>query len=189
MKHTFLPTSSLFYISLIASSYPSLSFRFEILENLKLTKEGISKARARAAPGLPAKGTQYLGCFASTPAKNLPSSSNGSQFFPEEAKQPSSVSGQTCFSDVLALPCVWSCSWDKQGLQEHHWSFLLSPRPPLLLARLSGWERHRELPSPSFPFPEPVAAMTTPWYRRSRLFGHLFVQVMDISCAAPSCCP
>lgn len=72
MKHAFLPTSSLFYISLIASSYPSLSFRFEILENLKLTKEGISKARARAAPGLPAKGTQRLGRFASTPAKNLP---------------------------------------------------------------------------------------------------------------------
>ena len=106
MERAFLLPSSLFYVSLIASSYPCLSFRFEILENLKLTKEGTSKARARAAPRLSANGTQRLGRFAAIPAKNLSSSLNGSHFLREEAKQPSSVPEQRCFSNVLALPCV-----------------------------------------------------------------------------------
>lgn len=116
MKQAFLPPSSLFYVSLIASSYPSLSFRFQILENLKLTKEGISEARARAGPGLSANGTQRLGRFAAIPAKNLSSSLNGSHFLPAEAEQPPSLPGQRGFSQVLALPLVQSCSWDEHRL-------------------------------------------------------------------------
>lgn len=136
MKHAFLPTSSLFYISLIASSYPSLSFRFEILENLKLTKEGISKARARAAPGLPAKGTQRLGRFASTPAKNLPApqmEASSSQRRP--SSHPVSQDGRV--SPVSSLSRVREAAAGR--LREHHWSFLLSPGAPrLLLARWPG---------------------------------------------------
>lgn len=112
MKCTFLPAPSLFYIFLIASSYPSLSFCFEILENLKLTKDGTCKAWAQAAPvpGLSANGIQSMGCFAVIPAKNLSSSLNGSCFLPENDKQPSSVPRRGV-SPRCFLSCA-SCSWE-----------------------------------------------------------------------------
>lgn len=191
MKHTFLPPSSLFYVSLIASSYPSLSFRFEILENLKLTKEGISKVRAWAAPGLSAKATQRLGCFAATPAKNLSSSLNGSHFLPEEAEQPSSLPGRRGFSNIFGLPCMWSRSWDEHGLLGSI-TVPFSSAPEHCSSSWPDGGAGRDTESNSFlnfPFPEPVTAMTAPWYLASRLFIRLFVQVMDISCAAPCCSP
>jgi len=187
MKHAFLPPSSLFYVSLIASLYPSLSFRFEILENLKLTKEGISKARAWAAPGLSAKETQHLGCFAAIPAKNLSSSLNGSHFLPEEAEPLYRRPGAEVFLQHPRPPTL-QLGWAHLG--RHHQSFLTSPAvPQLCLARRSGQERNQELPFPNFPLLEPVLAMTAPCYLGSTLFIQLFVQVTDISCAGPSCCP
>lgn len=108
MKHEFLPNLSLFYLSLIASSYPSLSFRFEILANLKLTEEGTSKAWAQATPGLSANRTQRLGYLVAIPAKNLSSSLNGVYFLPEEAKQPSSIPGQSFFSHAQETAAGWA---------------------------------------------------------------------------------
>lgn len=123
MKHAFHPASSLFYVSLIASSYPSLSFRFEILENLKLTKEGTSKVRARAAPGLSANRTQRLGSFAAIPAKNLSSSLNGSHFLPEEPSSHPASRGRGVSPTSSLSPACEAAAGTGTGLQK------VSPAP------------------------------------------------------------
>lgn len=154
MKHAFLPSPSLFYISLTASSYLSLSFCFEILENLKLTKGGTSKVRAHAAPGRFANRIQGMGCFAAIPAKDLSGSLNGSYFLPEKDKQPSSVPGRgvsprcllSCACGAAAGRCIHS--WKVPPALSHQ--HLGSTAPPG--QRVRPEEKHRATPSLTFHF-------------------------------------
>lgn len=174
MKHTFLPASSLFYISLIASSYPSLSFCFEILENLKLTKDGTSKAWAQAAPGLSANGMQSLQCFAAIPAKNHSSCLNGSYFLPEKDKQPSSVSGRGVSPGCWLSRACEAAAGRSIDLREVSPVFshqhLSTTAPPAQRVKLE--EKHRATPSLTL-HSQSLQAMLGPW-----LFSELFVQVM-----------
>lgn len=174
MKHTFLPAPSLFYISLIASSHPSLSLCLEFLENLKLTKDGTSKAWAQAVPGLSANGIQSLGCLAAIGTKNLSSSLNGSYFLPEKDKQPSSVPGSGVSPRLLLSPSCEAAA----GRSIHSWKLspvpshqpLSTTAPPGQRVRLE--EKHKATPSLTFHF-QSLQWLLGPW-----LFSELFVQVI-----------
>lgn len=174
MKHTFLPAPSLFYISLIASSHPSLSLCLEFLENLKLTKDGTSKAWAQAVPGLSANGIQSLGCLAAIGTKNLSSSLNGSYFLPEKDKQPSSVPGSGVSPRLLLSPSCEAAagrsihSWKLSPVPSHQ--HLSTTAPPGQRVRLE--EKHKATPSLTFHF-QSLQWLLGPW-----LFSELFVQVI-----------
>lgn len=173
MKHAFLPAPSLFYISLIASSHPYLSFCLEILENLKLTKDGTSKVWAQAAPGPSANGIQSLGCFAEIHTKNLSSSLSGSYFLPEKDKQPSSVPGRDVSPCFLSRACEAAAgrsihSWKVSPAPSHQ--HLSTTAPPGQRVRLE--EKHRATPSLTFHF-QSLQWLLGPW-----LFSELFVQVI-----------